>query len=424
MKAHQAVKIVKAMSKTKQHIVIVGGGMVGISLALMLAKHLPASAVDITLIEQFALNNPSSIQQPSFDDRSTALSAGTTNILQELGCWADLEQDAEKIKCVHVSDRGHFGGTRLLAQDYQLDAVGYVIENKQLGQALIKQLQQSSVTCLAPASVTQCKPKKAAYQLSVDSAAQEEKQQSYIDADLLLIADGAHSPLRSMLGIDVDSTDYQQSALIANVELEQDHRGIAYERFTDEGPIALLPLPDINHKHRAALVWTLPSAKAREISSASPEFIVQQLQQRLGFRMGNITGIGERKLYPLTLIQAREQIRSHMAIIGNAAHFLHPVAGQGFNLALRDCWVLTECLQHAQQQNQALGKLSILNNYLDRQVLDQDLTIGLTNSLVTLFSSTVLPKIVLRQLGLLSLNLLPVAKNQFAQKMMGLSVSS
>ena len=407
--------------------------MVGISLALLLAEQ--SLDCSISLIEQHPFPQaPDSPQwQPSFDDRSTALSAGSIDILEAIGCWRELRHGASPIHAVHVSDRGHFGGLRLNAGDYQRDALGYVVANRWLGQVLTQQLQQAPVHCLTPARVTACKAVVGGYQLMVDCAdmatnpTDETATSVSLHADLLLIADGADSRLRQALGIATEVHDYHQWALIANVALSRPHQGIAYERFTDEGPIALLPLDDLAGVHRAALVWTLPEAVLESLRRMPETAIINRLQQRFGYRAGTIEAIGKCHCYYLQRVQALEQVRSHCVLIGNAAHFLHPVAGQGFNLALRDCQALVECLVNARQQNldQAvqppLGDLATLNQYLARQQRDQQLTIGLTDQLVKVFSNTTLPLAVLRQLGLISMNLAPPVKHRFAEKMMGLN---
>lgn len=418
------------MADKQQKIVIVGGGMVGVSLALLLSQRLnddvvePSKQVSITLIEQYPFPKTNALPeyQPSFDDRSTALSAGSVAILEKMDCWSSLAKSAEPIKRVHVSDRGHFGGVQLDANDYGINAVGYVIENRHLGQALLQQLRKRDVECLAPAKVSHCVPKKQGYSLtlSLPSSADNTTSKRHMNADIVLVADGAESALRGALGIDTDITDYQQSALIANVALAEPHDGVAYERFTDKGPIALLPLPPIDGIYRAALVWTIPSFQHDDYLAKDESALIAQLQQRFGYRAGMIAGIGERHIYPLKLVQAKEQVRSHLVVIGNAAHFLHPVAGQGFNLALRDCRVLVECLQQAQSDNELLGRYSVLNSYLEQQIIDQQLTIGVTDRLVKLFSSQRLPMAVLRQLGFMGLNVLPMAKHQFALQMMGI----
>ncbi len=409
----------KHASVDKQHIVIAGGGMVGISLALLLAKNLLLAQGDsqysITLIEQFALNaSPKkSLEQPSFDARSSALSAGSAAIFDELGCWQDLQKVVEPINTVHVSDKGHFGSVTIKSEDYDVDAVGFVVENRHLGSVLLNHLKSAQVNCLAPAKVTQCLPKKNGYSLNVES----ESDTQELHADLLIVADGAESGLRQSLGIDVQKTDYQQSAVIANVALAEPHNNIAYERFTNQGPIALLPLSD----NRAALVWIIPRDQQSEYIDADSEELLQRLQDRFGYRAGRLLKLGERQAYPLTLVEACEQVRSNLVVIGNAAHFLHPVAGQGFNLALRDCYQLMHCLKKASIKQQHLGQLSVLNQYLDKQLLDQGTTITVTDTLVKLFSTDNVSKAVLRQLGLLTLTGSPAAKKVFAKKMMGVS---
>lgn len=411
-----------------QPIVIVGGGMVGISLALLLARQSPACS--ISLIEQYPfpeVPGPPPRWQPGFDDRSTALSAGSVAILRAIGCWQQLKDKAEPICRVHVSDRGHFGGLCLKAVDYQMDAVGYVIQNRWLGQVLIRQLQQSAVHCLAPARVTQCRPVAGGYRLTVkkliDGNVSEQSQDLCADlhADLLVIADGTDSGLRQSLGITTKVHDYHQSALIANVALSQPHRGVAWERFTDEGPIALLPLGDLDGVHRASLVWTLPETALESLQQLPEADLLYRLQQRFGHRAGIIRAMGKRHIYPLTLVQALEQVRSHLVVIGNAAHCLHPVAGQGFNLSLRDCQALVDCLmQYRQPVQRSCGDLKVLNRYVMRQQRDQQSTIGLTDQLVKLFSSQTLPLTALRQLGLVSMNVVPMAKQWFGEKMMGI----
>jgi 2-polyprenyl-6-methoxyphenol 4-hydroxylase len=411
------------MSTHNNTVVIVGGGMVGISLALLLSKALPNLAV--TLIEQHAFPSAKSLSesspplfQASFDDRSTALSAGSVAILQQMDCWSLLKAHVQTIQTIHVSDRGHLGGALLEAADYGVDALGYVLENKFLGQVLLQQLQQTKVTLLAPATVKHCLANKGGYALSVTV----DKQVQQLQAGLLIIADGASSNLRQALGISCREKNYHQSALIANVALEHAHGGVAYERFTDEGPMALLPLSTLDGLHRAALVWTMPQSRVDTfLRLDNPHDRVTLLQQRFGYRAGKFMSMGEHSLYPLTLVEADEQLRSHVVLIGNAAHFLHPAAGQGFNLSLRDCQVLVDCLKAAPSAH-PFGSYAAIKPYVDKRMRDQQLTIGLTDRLVTLFSNNQLPLAVLRQLGLLSLQLLPAAKQRFTEQMMGVGV--
>jgi len=439
---------------SSQHIVIVGGGMVGLSLALMLAKYLPET-IGISLIEKFAFpgasqtitfqkniskaNAEEKIQQDNFDARSTAISAGSAALLASIDCWDSLSDYVEAINAIHISDRGHYTSTQLNAQEQEVDALGYVVENRSLGRCLLQQLQQSRVKVIAPATVERCQftqqgikvtlvTEKSEKENSQEQSSNKKLNQQTISADLLIIADGADSPLCRSIGIDSQKTNYQQSAIIANVALEKPHKGIAYERFTDQGPLALLPLPDCEQQHRAALVWTRNNEEANRLASVSDEEFLKELQQVMGHRAGNITHIGERQMYPLTLVQSNEQVRSRVVVMGNAAHFLHPVAGQGFNLSLRDCAALVDVLAEAltensdvNKKNVSVGGLTILQRYLSHREIDQQRTITLTDAMVKTFSSTELSRSIFRQMGLLGLNAIPVAKKTLAKQMMGMA---
>jgi 2-octaprenyl-6-methoxyphenol hydroxylase len=438
-----------------QHITIVGGGMVGLSLALMLAKRLP-DAIAVSLIEKFPFpgishssvsqenalkesasqnNAAEKIHQASFDARSTAISAGSATLLASIDCWDALAAHAEAINTIHISDRGHYTSTQLNAQEQEVDALGYVVENHFLGHCLLQQLQQSRVKVIAPAIVERCQftQQDVKILLAEDNANNESKQQT-IATDLLIIADGADSPLCRSMGIDSHKKNYQQSAIIANVALDKPHKGIAYERFTDQGPLALLPLSDCEQQHRAALVWTRNHEEANRLTSVSDDNFLNELQQAMGHRAGKLKHIGERNMYPLTLVQSSEQVRSRVVVMGNAAHFLHPVAGQGFNLSLRDSATLVDVLVdvlgdaltensdvNKKHSNVAVGELTILQAYLSRREADQQRTIALTDTMVKTFSSTELSRSVFRQMGLLGLNAMPTAKKILAKQMMGMA---
>lgn len=401
---------------TNADIVIVGGGMVGATLAALLA-HL-RDDWRIVLVEAFNLPVEGAPPfQPSYDDRSTALAYGSVQLLKQIGIWDSLAQYATPIRQVHVSDRGHFGGSVIDADDLQLDAVGQVVANAHLGRTLFHHISQcDSISILAPASVEQVKPLAQGVQLTINSGSETSKIQS----KLAVIADGAESSLRASLGIDVDIETYRQSAVIANVTLEQSHNNIAYERFTDYGPMALLPL-DGQGGCQSALVWTQPEEQVEAIMTLSDQAFLDELQLRFGFRLGHFTRVGKRDCYPLQLMVAKEQVRSSIVVMGNAAHFLHPVAGQGFNLAIRDCAALAAELNRAQQHNEVIGSLEVLQRYEQQQKNDQLATIQFSDKLTRLFSTTQLPAAALRAFGLFGLETLPGAKQLFASQTMGRS---
>ncbi|MCI0917762.1 2-octaprenyl-6-methoxyphenyl hydroxylase [Pseudomonas stutzeri] len=386
-------------------LAIVGGGLVGSSLALALQQGAKARGWNIALIEPF---EPGSEYQPSYDARSTALSYGTRLIYQRLGVWERIAERAEPITQIHVSDRGRAGATRLDASDQQVPALGYVVENAWIGHCLWQALDDEAVTRHCPAEVEQMQAVAGGYRLTLTTG-------QVLDCDLAVLADGGRSALREQLGIAIKTTPYDQSALIANVTPGKPHGGQAFERFTDDGPMALLPLQD----NRCALVWTRPEEDAARLAALPEAAFLDELQQAFGYRLGGFQQVGARHLYPLMLIEAEEQVRSGLVVLGNAAHSLHPIAGQGYNLSLRD----TEALAAALLSGSAkLGDIGVLQAYHRRQRTDQWLTVGFSDRLTRLFAGSALLSVAGRNLGLLGLDLLPPAKGWFARQAMGLGV--
>jgi 2-polyprenylphenol 6-hydroxylase len=320
-----------------------------------------------------------------------------------------------------VSDAGHFMGGLIDASTYNLAAVGYVIPNAWIGGVLLAHLQaKNNIQLFAPVRVEKLIPLQQGAQLVVQSA----NETFELHCKLAVVADGGDSPLRKSLGIDSHIKDYDQTALIVNVAYSEPHKGVAYERFTAQGPLALLPLGDSATAKESALVLTLPRDQANEIFALNDQEFLAHLQQRFGNRLGNFLRVSKRYTYELKLVTASEQIRSHIVLVGNAAHFLHPVAGQGFNLSLRDCVCLADALIQGEATGKQLGELSILQDYLHRQQLDQTLTIEFSDKLVRLFSSSSLPVVALRHLGFVGLDLMPAMKSQFASQTMGTAGST
>lgn len=393
-------------------IAIIGGGLAGASLALLLVQQLPTHRA--LLLEQHALPCDASLPVlPSFDARSTALSYSTRDTLHHLGVWDALQALSAPIVSVHVSEQHRPTGLLMQAAELALPALGYVLENRHLGHVLLHALRQHPrIHCVDNTHIQQLHFTADAVHLHTDHTAYA--------AALAVIADGSHSALRQRLGIACDETPYHQSAVIANVETEKPHNGMAYERFTRTGPVALLPLPAIGTRHRAALIWTVPQEEVHTVLSLSDTDFLLRVQERFGDRCGRLLAMGERHSYPLVLRQAREQVRSRMVLLGNAAHSLHPVAGQGFNLILRDCVALTDTLVAANQQGQHAGELSVLQRYLQQQRWDQQKTIRASDALPRLFGTTALPHTVLRTAVLLGLDFLPGLRPRFAREATGL----
>ena len=396
--------------------------MVGVSLALYLGNCLPEEA-RITLVESFPLpaSVPGNVPEyhPSFDARSTALSYGSRLIYEEMGVWQDLQQWLCAIESIHVSSRGHFGSTLLQAKEYDWPALGYVLENAWLGNALIQALyRQGRAQLRSPAKVVDVSPADTGVVLQLE----ENGERETIQAGLLLVADGAGSGLREALGVAVEEKPYEQHALIANIATAEPHVGCAYERFTDEGPLALLPLPKAAAgDNRSALVWTLPPGRAQALLDAPAEEFLHELQQRFGYRLGRLLRVGERHSYPLSLVQSSEQVRQGLVVMGNAAHALHPVAGQGFNLALRDVAELGAVVSDSFAQGKPPGDLASLQRYQQRQQVDQARTIQFSDRVPVLFMHDD-PMLGLgRDLALAGLDFLPGLKREFVRYAAGVA---
>ena len=386
---------------SRVNVAIVGGGLVGASLALALQAGAKARGWKILLIEPFA---PGDAWQPSYDARSSALSYGARQIYQRLELWQAISPRAEPIKQIHVSDRGRFSTARLSAMEEGVPALGYVVENAWLGQCLWQGLDKDVVSWHCPAQVTRMEPLVDGYRLTLDD-------ETTVACDLAVLADGGRSNLREQLGVGVRNRPYDQSALIANITPSEAHNGMAFERFTDDGPMALLPLPE----NRCALVWTRQGMDAQRLAALDERSFLSELQGVFGYRLGTLKQVGARHLY--ALVEAEEQVRPHLAILGNAAHSLHPIAGQGFNLSLRDAQALADALLDS---DTAPGDFAVLQAYRERQRLDQTLTVGFSDQVTRLFSSSLPLVSVGRNLGLLGLDLLPPAQRWFARQAMGL----
>jgi 2-octaprenyl-6-methoxyphenol hydroxylase len=400
-------------------VVIAGGGMVGVSLALQLGESLPAAA-RILLVESFPLPPAGSADayHPSFDARSTALSYSSQRLFSQMGVWDSLQRWLCPISEIHVSSRGHFGSVLLRAADYGWAALGHVVENAWLGNILLATLQERGrVELLSPARVGDVRQGEEGVTVVLEG-----DQARELRAALLVVADGAHSGLRTRLGFDTAQKSYGQHALIANVATAQPHDGRAFERFTDEGPLALLPLlPVAGAEHRSALVWTLPEERAVQLQDMAPGDFLAALQERFGYRLGRLRQVGERHTYPLALVRAAEQVRQGVIIMGNAAHALHPVAGQGFNLALRDIAVLGRVLAEGVAAGAGLGDLPLLRRYQQCQRVDQERTVVFSDQLPELFMRTDPVLGVARDLGLVGLDLAPALKRRFVRFAAGLT---
>ena len=406
----------KAVSdSTSFDVIIIGAGMAGLSLVHLLAAKIE-QGLKVAIIERFelpTLTSQDNEQPPSFDGRATALSYGTQQIFNQLGIWPKIEAAACAIKKIQVSDQGRFGQTHIKHTDTNVDALGYIIRNRALGQGLMSELP-SEITIFAPHSVATIEiVEEQKANLTLTSG-------DVLKADLVVMADGGRSDLAKQLGIQQNSQSYNTHALVTSVRIDRGHEHCAYERFTEAGPIALLPLAN----DEFAVVWTLADDLIEEYLAADESILIDRLQRAFGYRAGRIIAMGERASYPLALIKAQEQIRPHVVLLGNAAHSLHPVAGQGFNLALRDAAALAEQINLAYAKGDSLGQWSVVQTYYQQQQLDQRNTVMGSDVLPRLFGQKNAALRLSRDAGLIGLTLSPTARKLFARQAMGLGQPS
>ena len=394
------------MQTESMDIVIAGGGMVGASLAVALS----GLQLKVALIEASPVQLT---QQPGYDDRAIALSYGSSQILKGMGVWKDVAEAANPIDSIHVSDRGHFGATRLNAKQQKVPGLGYLIQAQAYGQVVNKFLEGSSVRILQPAKIEAVETTDTTQNISIMSESGNET----IQTKLLVACDGGSSEIRNMSGVRATTYDYQQVAIIANITTEVPHENKAFERFTEQGPIALLPMSD----NRCSLVWTLEASNYQSVLDLDDDAFLKALGDAFGYRLGRFTRVGRRSSFPLALTQSSKLTSDRLAIIGNAAHALHPVAGQGLNLALRDIADLAEQIASAARDQEDVGSIELLNAYAAIRQKDTMRTIQYTDSLVKLFSNQNFLLGHARAAGLTIVDRLVPLRTLLAKQSMGLT---
>src|SRR5699024_10381243 len=387
---------------SSQPIVVAGGGMAGLLLALLLRQQGPHR---VMLVEPMAMNLAEGPLSPSFDARCTALSAGTLAIFATLGLLDKLYQHAASITTVEVSRKGRLGVTRMLAAEEGVPELGAVVENRWLGQVLLAAvLADEGIEVRAPERVVAAQRLNDGYRVGLASGAN-------IHASLLVAADGAQSQLRTMLGISAEHENTNTSALVANVEILAAHEGWAWERFLPTGPLALLPLTE----RRLNIVWMGPNALIEELKAMPDDELVARIVAAAGEdRLPPLGKIGERVMHPLITTKAVAQAVPYAVVIGNAAHTVHPVGGQGFNLTARDVQQLAACVAQAP----APGQFNLLQRYAQAREKDQAMIRHATKWLAGLFKVEFGPFAHPRQLGLVALDLWPALRTAFAQRAM------
>lgn len=393
--------------RVEADVLIVGGGLVG-SLAADALLEVP---LRVALIERF---EPRRLEQPSFDGRATALANGSQRILEELKLWPAIAAAAQPIETIHIGERGRFGAARIEAREEGVDALGFTVENRVLGEAFWAPLERAEgFRCLAPAKLVRFHADSG----GITALADADGRSVEITARLLVAADGTRSSVRESLGISAREDDYEQRAIVVNCATQIPHAGRAFERFTPDGPLAVLPLT----RGRIAVVWTLaPEAAAAVMALGEAEFR-DALQAAFGHRLGRIERVGERSLHELRRVRSVALTDSRTVLVGSAAVNLHPVAGQGFNLAVRDIATLAEVVADERALGAAadIGRDAVLDRYRDWRLADQRKVAWFTHGLVQSFGADVPGLGMLRGLGLVAFDLVPGAKRLLARHTMG-----
>lgn len=387
---------------TDYDVIIIGGGMVGGCLGLALSE----SSLRIAIVEATPLADK---QIDAAGKRAIALSWGSRGLLEQLNVWPALADSVMPIRQIHVSDKGHFGKVRLSAKTQGVEALGYVVEAAQIEAVVGASLAATSIDNLCPAEL-------------LDYSAEEDQtsvtillngEEKTLSCKLLVGADGATSKVRQRGDFELQEHVYHQQAITGLLKVESEQGDIAYERFTSEGPIAMLPHFD----NLYSLVWTMPSEVAQEVMQMPQEAFIARLQSQFGQWLGELSLVGACQTFPLSLSHVPQNVSPRVVLIGNAAHQLHPVAGQGFNLGLRDAAILAVALRSAVTD---VGTEDVLAHYALQRKTDQRLITGFTDSVVRLFSNNNALLSFMRNSGLLLLDKVPLLKNQFARQTMGL----
>lgn len=412
---------------TDQQVLIVGGGHVGLSFALLLAHHGIAS----TLLEKnsYPTISPNDDAQRShyLDSRNTALSRRTVQIYQEIGLWAELQSHACRIDSVQISEQGSFGRAQLNKAEEHVESFGQVMENAWLGRKLLLAAENEPlISIIDNAEVTTIDQQSDGVTLNFNYYGGSEDEQQ-LQGSVMVACDGRDSAIRQLLDIGISTYDYQQTAIVGVVETDKPHEHIAIERFSPAGPLAVLPLTDpegdgnndFQTGYRRSVVWVCPTGDEQQYLADDAHFLAT-LQQAFGERAGTFTRAGRRGAYPLTRVLAKSQVDGRCVIMGNAAHTLHPVAGQGFNLCMRDAHVLAQMMSAQVLKGADIGDVQLLKRYEKARLSDQKRVIRFCDAIVHGFTHPNPAIKLARNVALVAFDKLPNIKPLVATYAMGL----
>ncbi|MDG2461254.1 MAG: FAD-dependent monooxygenase [Luminiphilus sp.] len=390
------------MSQARR-VLILGGGLAGLSFAIAIATENPELEITLLEAQPFEAGTPNPL-----DTRGSALNLHSVTLLERWGLWSEMATRLGAIRDIHVSHRGHFGSALMTAEDLGVPALGYVAENHELGRCLLERAQALGVDVRAP---VRC----AAIDAKVPSPVVITSDGEQMDADLVLIAAGVSSDWFQALGIEVKERSVGNHAIVFNASFSGEQRGRAFERFTANGPLAVLPLPSLTrNEQRFNVVWSVPDKEVDSLTAMGEDLFRTRFQDVFGWRLGAVQAVGQRSRWPLVRRAASELFRSGFLLVGNAAHTLHPVAGQGLNLSLREAALLAETLTVCRNDEQPLAALGNLKGYLNQVSAEQHFVTQSTDTLATLFDHRGPVLDAPRNASLTLLDLVPFARARVA----------
>jgi len=396
---------------TRVDVLIVGGGMVGMGLALALGS----AGLEVAVVDR---EDPATLLDAPYDGRASAIAYGSRRVLEGLGAWQAMADAAEPILDIRVSD-----GDAPLFLHYDHRAVGeeplgHIIENRAIRRALFaRRAEIPAIDLRAPASVAEIEFGAGGVTATLADGAR-------IRASLAVAADGRHSWLREQAGISVTRWSYRQTGIVCTMGHERPHRGVAHERFLPAGPFAVLPMTDVTDDpaqgHRSSIVWTEDERLAPAMMALDDDAFSAELGRRFGPWYGEVRVLGGRWSYPLSLLHANRYIAPRLALVGDAAHAIHPIAGQGLNLGIRGVAALAEVMVEAARLGLDVGGADVLARYERWRRFDAMALVAVTDGLNRLFSNAIPPVRMIRDLGLAGVNLVAPAKRYFMRHAMGM----
>ncbi len=390
-------------------VVIVGGGLVGAAQAIALAE----VGLDVIVVDQMNLRDS---LDGKFDGRASAIALATQRVLMSTGVWAKLGKDPAPIQDIRVTDGPSLFFLHYDHTDIGDEPFGFMVENRHMRRALMERMDElQSIRLMAPAKIENVARSDEGVEVLLEDG-------QVLSSQVIIAAEGRRSSIRDQAGIRLTHWSYHQTAIVCSVRLEKSHNFVAHEHFLSAGPFAILPLngddPD-RLGHVASIVWTERQDLADLMLGLDDDEFKFEFDQRIGSFLGKTEIFGPRWSYPLSLQYAETCTAKRLALIGDASHGMHPIAGQGLNMGLRDVAVLAEVLVEAKRDNRDLGGRATLDRYEQWRRFDNTMMLAATDLLNRLFSNNIRPLRLARDIGMASVDKMPALKKVFMRHAMG-----